>query len=85
MTTEKENPNLENDAELVARNKEVVEVEDLNLEEIKKEVEVSDGEIINGQKVLNLWLFFNILCQYATHRVSPAIRLEMSRRISKMF
>jgi len=54
-------------------------------EEIKKEVEVSDGEIINGQKVLNLWLFFNILCQYATHRVSPAIRLEMSRRISKMF
>lgn len=38
MTTEKENPNLEIDAELVARNKEVVEVEDLNLEDIKSEV-----------------------------------------------
>lgn len=39
MTPEKENPMLENDPELVSREKEVVEKEELNLEEIKPKKE----------------------------------------------
>jgi hypothetical protein len=54
-------------------------------EELRKEIEVSEGDIIEGQKVLNQWIFFNILCQYASHRVSANIRLELSKRIRKMF
>lgn len=65
-------------------------IDQLNLskkrvEELRQEVEISEGEVIDGQKILNQWIFFNILCQYATHKVSENIRLDLSNRIRKMF
>lgn len=54
-------------------------------QELRHEVEISEGEVIDGQKILNQWIFFNILCQYATHRVTENMRLDLSKRIGKLF
>lgn len=69
----------------IAKKIEALKLSKKREEEIRYEVEVSDGVSIEGQKRITQWILFNILCQYATHRVSPNIRLELSRRLRKIF
>jgi len=53
--------------------------------ELRAEIEISTGEIVEGQEAMTQWIFFNILCQYITHRLTNYQRIDLSRRIGGMF
>lgn len=54
--------------------------------EIRTEVEVSSGISLEQQKHLTWWIFFNILCQYVSHRIKSNLRrIEIERVMRRVF
>ena len=57
-------------------------------EAIGKEIEVSSNLVISDiqTKSLSYWLFFNILCQYLTHRISSHLkRVQIENVMRRVF
>jgi len=54
---------------------------DINL--INQEVEISTGAMAQQHQTLTLWIFYNILCQYISHRITShlkKVKVEASMR-----
>ena len=55
-------------------------------EEIDKEVEISTGESTGQEKALTLWILFNILSQYVTHKIKSDLRrVQIENAMRKVF